>query len=655
MTALQSYYPGKSGGQWILGDNCHQQANGQVPVFVVTDLTGVILLSSVPTPSSRWVIQRVRANITRFWEASTAFIKCSVELLDPHEPLPPLTFVEPYRPTYQTTSSGSTPTDLKVANTSSTRVKYPLGEGDEICIYGGYLNQLGIPPQQSDLGTKLLRILVCSIDTVIDSSSAADGIAFTIECRDRMKYLMDSLSSFNSAESEQVLSSIGTAAGTGTGKLSRADVIMAIARRSVGDLRDNSTCGITNCGFSINNDTTNSQSVDVTDGYDGYANYKQGSGHYFLGGRTTDSISEVTVFPNFAIITGRMPFSSGSDLQMNYVVSERVPIEYIKYLSLQEPVMSEVFVDHRTGNYWYCPRGVDTTSLSDPKRFFRTYFSRVAPQGVNTLYGTGGSSPYTSDHVHPCQMLILYREEQSTISWRSNIIVEKAQATSTGDDLSLHLRVIPDRFQGRAFACTYFTVIDPSISSAAEMVGVALAYARAKGKEVRAATCHMVGDPSLTPGEALQILGAAPKTQITTQSHADILQAAIQDKTNFTTYYGAYQQLATSITQAIKNDPNGQTNIATPVTLAPGYLSTSGSNDGSTPTITPLNSGITASQSMCNVTLQAPGSGDTPPANNQQISFQSDPTTIWRVEGIIHRFNDGKPGYYTELALITPF
>lgn len=685
MAVIQASFPGKTkDNSWVLGDSCHQQANAQVPVLVVTDLKGVILISSEATDNSSWVVSRARVNISRFWTASTAFIKCSINLTNPNDCLPPLTFVEPFRPFKNAQAADdSIPEDVKTSTKPEpNRRQFPLGQGDEICIYIGYKNYLGEPITNADLGTRLLRVFIGSIDTVIDSTSTNDGFSFSIECRDRMKYLMDSLSSFNSAEGESLISDIGK-----NGQISRKDVIMAIAKRAVGDLRNSTSCNAANCGFYIRAEDKNTQDVSFTDSYDGFRNYqvpKEGSNITFLGGKTTDKLEDISFFPKFNIITGKMPFANGSDLQTNYVVTERVAIEYIKYLSLLEPVMTEVFCDHRTGDYWYCPRGVDSSGLNDPKRFYRTYFNRIAPAGVSELYNvqsnvnrttnvsnSPGSVPgrdisfnvdgaeelpnSAPEEVHACQKLILFREEQSTLSWRSNIIVTKSNAASGGEAMSVHLRVVPPRFKYRAFPCSYYTVVDPSINSSAELVGVALAYARSKGKEVRAATAHMIGDPSLTPGEAIQVLGAAPKNSIKLPSHKEMLDSAIADKTNFVTYYGLYQDFALDLAKQVKNS---QSTAPEEVKLNNNYVSVVTSATGTTNnTITPTSSGASNTQIMCDFPVADENglNGEQAVPDNNLVAFMDDPETIWRVEGLIHRFNDGTPGYYTELGLITPF
>lgn len=674
MAVIQANFPGKTkDNSWVLGDSCHQQANAQVPVLVVTDLTGVILISSEATDNSSWVISRARVNISRFWTASTAFIKCSINLTNPDDCLPPLTFVEPYRPVKNSQADdkdNNRPKDLK---TKTDRRQFPLGQGDEICIYIGYKNYLGESITDADLGTRLLRVFIGSIDTVIDSTSTNDGFSYSIECRDRMKYLMDSLSSFNSAESESLVSDIGK-----DGQIPRKDVIMAIAKRAVGDLRNTTSCNAANCGFYIRKEENNTQDVSFSSGYDGFRNYQvqdENSNITFLGGKTTDKLDDISFFPKFNIITGRMPFSNGSDLQMNYVVTERVAVEYIKYLSLQEPVMTEVFCDHRTGDYWYCPRGVDTSGLNDPKRFYRTYFNRIAPEGVSELYSErskvdrstvnnteegvdidvqAAEDPLPApEEVHACQKLILFREEQSTLSWRSNIIVTKSNAASGGEAMSIHLRVVPPRFEGRAFPCSYYTVVDPSINSSAELVGVALAYAKSKGKEVRAATAHMIGDPSLTPGEAIQILGAAPKNSIKVPTHKELLDSAITDKKNFVAYYGMYQDFALSLAQQVQ-DSKGTT--PEPVSLSNDYATVATSEGGTAKNnLIPSSPGSTNTQIMCDFPMPDESGSQSQLPLNDQVIFKDDPETIWRVEGLIHRFNDGTPGYYTELGLITPF
>ena len=254
-------------------------------------------------------------------------------------------------------------------------------------------------------------------------------------------------------------------------------------------------------------------------------------------------------------------------------------------------------------------------------------------------------------------MLILYREEQSTLNWRSNIIVSKSNGDSSGESMTLHLRVRPPKLEGRAFPCTYYNLADPSISSSAEMVAVALAHARNVGKEVRSATAHLVGDPSLTPGEAIQILGSVPKNTVRPTTHEEMLANAITDRDNFTTYYTDYEKLAIELSRQIESSTT--TNVE-PVEVGKSHVQL---ENGKT-TMTPSNSGGSNTQSMCNInpaaatattTTTTATSQEAEEPNNQKITFREDPSTIWRLDGLIHRFNDGKLGFYTEIALITPF
>ena len=217
--------------------------------------------------------------------------------------------------------------------------------------------------------------------------------------------------------------------------------------------------------------------------------------------------------------------------------------------------------------------------------------------------------------------------------------------------MSIHLRVIPPRFEGRAFPCSYFTVVDPSVNSSAELVGVALAYARLKGKEVRSATAHMIGDPSLTPGEAIQIIGGVPKSSIQVPTHKELLESAITDKKNFVDYYGKYQDFAVKLAQQVQ-DSKG-TSLES-VSLPNDYITVPTSRAGNT--LTPNTPGASNTQIMCNFPmLDEQGLSEGALPQNDQVIFQDDPETIWRLDGLIHRFNDGTPGYYTELGLITPF
>ncbi|MFM6052206.1 MAG: hypothetical protein ACKPA7_11270, partial [Sphaerospermopsis kisseleviana] len=129
----------------------------------------------------------------------------------------------------------------------------------------------------------------------------------------------------------------------------------------------------------------------------------------------------------------------------------------------------------------------------------------------------------------------------------------------------------------------------------------------------------------------------------------------ITDKKNFVEYYGLYQDFALDLAQQVL-DSKGTT--PEPVSVSNNYATVVTSIEGTEKnTLTPNSSGASNTQIMCDFPMADENGlkGEQPLPQNDLVAFRDDPETIWRVEGLIHRFNDGTPGYYTELGLITPF
>jgi hypothetical protein len=81
----------------------------------------------------------------------------------------------------------------------------PLDILDEVCIFFGYLDTMRPVTQKDIAENRLLRRGVWVVDTVTKSGGASAGIVWTVQCRDRLKYLMDTLGSFNTAANNDLL------------------------------------------------------------------------------------------------------------------------------------------------------------------------------------------------------------------------------------------------------------------------------------------------------------------------------------------------------------------------------------------------------------------------------------------------------------------
>jgi hypothetical protein len=374
---------------------------------------------------------------------------------------------------------------------SDAVAEFPLAPYDEICLYGGYLDRLREATTTDIDQNRLLRKGVWTVDTITVSGSTPTGIIITVQCRDRLKYLMDTFGSYNTAESSEFL----TRDSKEWYASARTNVILNIARRGIGHLTFNGqeqTLG----GRFIQQGTildipTAVDGQTRIEGFDPYFMYKNGETLFLATGSPTanpDGSASVTtagpaesidlstpegvkkaeeklqevkekaraqletitdeaekkaaqeVFdrinalqtgqdllnyiknsPNqnsvlgtdlsnnqtttaqlggslrgsvvngplakemkFNIVSGRVPYATGADSYFgsNFIVADRVPLDYIKFLSQQEPWPTEVFQDSRTGEFWYAPRGLDLSGLSDRNRFYRTYYFRNWPSDL---------------------------------------------------------------------------------------------------------------------------------------------------------------------------------------------------------------------------------------------------------------------------------
>jgi hypothetical protein len=671
------------------GADCHMKGSGYIPVCVVTDLDNRILIRNMePDPkSTKWLATRARVSINRFWTSSNAVIRCSIASEDLGLDFPrvgdgqqiarfydqrgrtrsgtttPVT-PKPNNPR----SSGSnpsvisdTPADeskspkLQVAQTSSS--SGPLDILDEICIYLGYIDSLR-PVVDADITAgRLKRVFVGVVDTITATGTNREGTSIMIQCRDRMKYLMDTLGTYNSADSIEIAPALTE--GSDPAKLNRSSVILTVARRAIGDLRFSSAlknnekeCDFVG-GVGISPGlivdfvgdkpanapdggppaTVNGSSVTLSDSYNPYSPYSPSRD--ITGPSLSADFSTHKEKPSpvlvFNILTGR-PGYEQSDLKYNFQVTDRVSVEYIRYLSAQEPWPTELFCHHQTGEYWYVPRGTDVSGFDDPKRYYRTYFYRRYPAGL-----TLGS---TAAPPHIAQMCISFREERSAIGWRSNIIVSNSRTTDNAQkNQAVHLTVKPPWLKNRAMPVSYYTATDPTAGGATTLGAIALSLARALGKEVKAGTARFLGDPTFSPGEAVQVMGSPLNPDpLTEEKRKEDVQLA-------KTLRDAYADLVVEVSEKIK-DANEDTNeLALQKTAAtePINIVSSKAEDA------------ISTKLFCPAIFNASPDGGAAAQSQGIITLAEEPKSIWRAEGVTHYYHDGEAGYFTELSLVSAF
>lgn len=833
----------QSHDSFFLGDKCHQQQADAVPVWAVTDLRGDILISNEATDENAWVVTGGRITINRMFQASTAMLLLSAQMVDVDEVYPRLPD-NVARSVQGSKQKG--PIRAKWENAEENpELEYPLDKNDEIAIWCGYIDRKRPVTKEDLVNDRLIRRFIGVIDTISCNGNATHAVTMIIQCRDRMKYLMDSIGTFNTSDFDPLAPGsaskfdVNNAESDGGNTVKRADIIIEIARRCIGHLGGSlsiqklggglcdSVGGMrVHPGYISEYTQESDNNIDFQAVYDlsrmgsNYIGYRitKNDDVPFIGGKTTTQSIVIQPDLTFNIITGRLPYKvSGIDastIGARQGITDRVPAEFIKFLSFQEPWPTEFFCDSRSGEYWYAPRGLDISGLVDPKRFYRTYFFRNAPpkaletiiasskefvasyvvtasnssntttltindgstisgsiieakrdteQGIiftvragekqglvlidllagaldveppvystyeqvvinlfnednsksgedkqtrfknwaegilqqfnrtassNTTPGTSIKHPepskFANNAVHSAQAALLYREESSAINWRSNIIVINQPAEGASGQSAVHLKMYPSWLKGRNFACSYFHAIDTTVgNNQAELVSVAMAYARNFSKELKCASLHIVGDPSIVPGEAVQVIGS-PMNPDSLKSGTD-RGTWEWDRKAVVGYSTAYRNLYTSMLNAHKTSDMGKGQLeqeagSTPPN--PNSVEPKLPDPNKVQTITDIEL-LAQAQLMCPATYGTPSkkpsssnakntlaSGNniaTEPAaqaekqaqarTNEElntIQFPDDPKSIWRVESVIDKFNEDQSGsgYRTELALLAPF
>jgi hypothetical protein len=377
----------------------------------------------------------------------------------------------------------------------------------------------------------------------------------------------------------------------------------------------------------------------------------------------------------FNIITGRGQYLQNADsyIGQDFIVTDRAPLDYIKFLSQQEPWVTTVFQDSRTGEFWYVPRGLDTSGLSDPARFNRTYFFRQFPHNVSAIAnpnpGSGSiptpvegddsapdttSSPdsdvipdnlikqptFSRSAPHLATMLHSFREEVSSVSTRTNILVQsQAPRAMTGNEGAfIHVSVIPYGFEDRAYACSFFTVTDDTATkNPGALIALALSFGKTVGKELRSAAATLLGDPSLIPGEAIQVVGSPQH-----QGYTDIAKVNA-DRQAFFEMNQDYEDFYRNLPNVIKGL---KTDIDYP--LEANSFIDAGKNGQ------PIVANV-KSEELSTDQMLSEAAAERQQTFRNTFRFLPEPPTMWRVEGVIDRFNDGVDGYYTEVSLLSCF
>jgi murein DD-endopeptidase MepM/ murein hydrolase activator NlpD len=516
-----------------LGSKCHQRAQAQVPICVVTTLDHTqLLFAHVPVGSggSTWVVQSASCSVQRFWNSSTATIKVTCEALEPNYFAPPLPLI-------------SNPED---------NIIHPIGPEDNICIWMGYVDSLFTKGE--DLiklmeGDKpnLMRVFVGVVDTVGLTGTDA-GFNYTFQCRDRVRYLMETAVSLSPFDLKNDREYMNLALGGTNSVVARSEMILRLAQLGIGHVqlgKDEKEVKVIN-GLRIDRglikdlgEITKAENTSIVSADFGSKVAMPPADYFYnydkrpLAADTKTKTLDLSPHPKFNIITSRLPFSTES-VAKEYTIEQQIPIDIIKWLSNQEAYPTEVFSSHQDGDLYYVPRASDLSGLADPKRFYRTYYYRYQPPGLGeaqTLDPMAKTYPNVKidsglapdaaklelDFTAPFRQMpdwavgiINWREEFTTNAMFTNYLIANNAPNSTkdGNVTLMSMAARPPFLAGRSIAGRNKYIIDETINNRQEAIAVGVQMARIHSKETRTAAMTILGDPSLIPGEIVQVVGS---------------------------------------------------------------------------------------------------------------------------------------------------
>lgn len=616
--------------------NCHFKQDGQhIPTAVITGLdvesetNGGIIVNNSYRPEDTlgsWAVVGARVMITRFWSASSATV-----MLAPNLP----------------------------SVTDNSKI-IPLGLGleEEFSIWMGYIDSLR-PVTIDDLKEgRLLRVFTGVLENLKDTQTV-QGISLMLQARDRAKWFLDSSIWFSARE---IIAAQGT---------SRADLILDIANKSIGAVQLEDSSGYESVmkqadgsgneivGKVINKPEDpkyfvapqNESDVNVTlranawymgeleDPEDTVNNYDP------LGSKLT-SLLRIEPNPEFRIITTRVNLSNSTEEEamtatrnaVQYLLAGNQPMEVLKALSFQEIYPMEIFQSHYDGNLYYVPRGNDSRGLRDTDKFNRRYYFKSELTDIDDN-----------------QRLIGLRTEVSSIGMKTNFLVSKQAPNTqeTYDDYVLHLMTQPAVLRGKSYAPKLHKIYDPTIQSALDAALVSIALAKVWAREVDAGLTVMLGDPSIVPGEIIQVYGdinsndAFKKWQLDNKDKTlkDYLDIQVNQFTEYDYHWNTKLEQLIALAQQQSTDSEPPKEISIP---GSGSDTTSDTkfefSDNSV-------EGPDETGEKVNEVLNNPSKVTT----GDNLGFAEVPKTIFRVEAIIHKYNLGAKGFSTELALVSPF
>jgi hypothetical protein len=655
------------------------QITSSVPVGVITDLDNNILLGNymednnqdIQIASIKWYVSGARVMVTRFWATSTATI-----ILVPNIPL------------VSDTPSSSVPDIPK-----------ELSIEREFCLWLGYLDSIRLVTTDDLQKGLLQRVFVGIVDNIKTTGSGTGGYTAQIQARDRMKWVMDSEVFYSSQEITTTLNSTNDTSG-----IPRTRLIHDVMRRAIGGPPSNPQ--VTGISAEQYEAKKSIEYDDLSEDIGSNANSEINPSKFYSGdtkflGVKSTTLDKVTANPKLRAITTRVSIGGEYDrtydsnaeyASLSFLLTGQVALDVIKSLAFQEVYPTEFFQDHRDGNFYYVPRVNDSTGLNNKEFFNRTYFFNINNSEQLIYTNNGSKQPL---RVSQAQDLIAFREEFSSIGMKTNFIISRSSPMSSAtphEDIVLHLATNPFSLRDVDYAPKFHRINDPTIKAVEEAAIVAISAARIFAKETNVGMAVLLGDPSLVPGEVIQVLGSP----LLPKGGVDLIDSDRKkyyewDQNN-QKVISQYATFAATPAKEIAQNNYDPTNPPTSQTQQPvefikvqsdgSYLITY--IDGSTivaklkppttqttqPTERPWWKFWGSSDSSSTQTtnpgaelefLMGPNKTNHFGADNDSFDlkgtrgFEESPRTIWRVDAVLHKFNLASPGYTTEIALTTPF
>lgn len=649
------------------GSLCHQRQDGAIFACLVTNIkTDKVLFSNTnDTNKNLWSVEGVSIYLQRFWSTSTARLTLIPKLETPYSPTPQLPEIENGR---------------------------SLLPEDEICIYMGYLPVIREAELKDIKDNRLIRVYTGSID-LISSISTPSGVRLSIECRDRMKYLMDTYvtldPNFNSEDSSTWFTQAG--AGDNT-TVSRSDLMMAVSRFGIGDIRVISDRSETDLNGRLIEEGYVYDLERVTKG-DKKATLKgqlpppnlfftcplkETSNTIGLKSKVQNIPASVEDTMYFHIYTSR-PGYKQKKIERDFTVQNQIPIELIKHLSFQEPYPTEVFCNHLDGNFYYTPRNNDYSGLNDPARFYRTYYCRTIPEQVgntDALAPTFKARSFLTEDlfksldcevttkfdyqeifrvVDKNQMCINFKDEFSSLALKTNYFVSSVSPGGPvdGNSVALHLTIRPAFLRGRKICGRNHFIFDETIQGIADAAAVALQTARTQSKELKTASLSIIGDPSMIPGEIVQIVSSPLYPE------SFNIKTIIEEREAYLEYESAMLESYFSLTEASLRSVPADTKQAYPITdsvnTQPATANFERAEKGKV-NFRPVSQNSDTTSFYASGNKPDKASWVDGAKDSKQGGFTQAPRSLYRVEGVRHSWNSqGSTGFTTELALVSPF